>query len=405
MRSLQPSIKASLIVVIGVLSLVVIGMAIQNALDALDQSTAHTRIVYSNATSDLLLSSAGSWALERGLTNTALADPAPASPEVIGRLAALRASGDAAMAEALDRIAAQPMNALPGSAIALFRERLETADRLRLETAGALALPAPERPPELSARWLDAMTQLIHSSQDVRQLADFRSDDALARLALIEAVKSAMWTMSEFSGLERAHIGGVIAAGAPLDAEKLQVLSGFRGRLDQAWHEVQMFAQTTGAGTEIADATARVDAVFFGSFETLRQRVYAAGIAGAPYPIGAQTWIADSTRAIDTILEMQKVTGAVMESETLNASDAARGNLAISAAGVFLGLALAWGAIWLVVMRVVRPLQRITEAMTDIAAFRLDAEIPYVGRKDEVGRMALAAAAFRDNARVLDRRD
>ncbi|WP_417307810.1 HAMP domain-containing protein [Devosia sp.] len=380
-------------------------MAIQNAMDALDQSNGHARIVYSNTTSDLLLSSAGSWALERGLTNTALAAPEPASPDVTGRLTALRASGDAAMTEALERIAAQPMNDLSGSAITLFTERFETARKLRLETEEALDVPVAQRPPMLAARWVEAMTQLIHSSQDVRQLADFQSDDPLARIALIDAVKSSMWTMSEFSGLERAHIGGAIASGAPLDAGKLRLLSGLRGRLEQAWHEVKLFAQTTGIDTEIADATARVDAVFFGSFEALRKRIYAAGIGGAPYPIDAQTWIDESTRAIDTILEMQKVAGAVMETETTRASEVARGNLALSAAGVLLGLALAVGAVWLVIVRVVRPLQRITAAMTDIAAFRLDAEIPYVGRKDEVGRMAGAATAFRDNARVLDRRE
>ncbi|WP_201159276.1 methyl-accepting chemotaxis protein [Rhodoplanes elegans] len=46
----------------------------------------------------------------------------------------------------------------------------------------------------------------------------------------------------------------------------------------------------------------------------------------------------------------------------------------------------------------VRPLKAMTSAMKELAAGRLDAEIPGVGRKDEVGAMADAVAVFKTNA-------
>ncbi|MDC7789114.1 methyl-accepting chemotaxis protein [Rhodoplanes sp. TEM] len=48
--------------------------------------------------------------------------------------------------------------------------------------------------------------------------------------------------------------------------------------------------------------------------------------------------------------------------------------------------------------RITRPLQRMTGTMKDLAAGKLDVEIPGVGRHDEVGAMAEAVAVFKTNA-------
>ncbi|RAI42028.1 methyl-accepting chemotaxis protein [Rhodoplanes roseus] len=48
--------------------------------------------------------------------------------------------------------------------------------------------------------------------------------------------------------------------------------------------------------------------------------------------------------------------------------------------------------------RITKPLQRMTATMKDLAAGRLDVEIPGVGRHDEVGAMAEAVAVFKTNA-------
>jgi methyl-accepting chemotaxis protein len=52
----------------------------------------------------------------------------------------------------------------------------------------------------------------------------------------------------------------------------------------------------------------------------------------------------------------------------------------------------------LVARSITQPLQRITVAMKDLAAGRLDVEVPGVGRSDEVGEMAGAVEVFKSNA-------
>ncbi|SDN65108.1 methyl-accepting chemotaxis protein [Methylobacterium phyllostachyos] len=69
------------------------------------------------------------------------------------------------------------------------------------------------------------------------------------------------------------------------------------------------------------------------------------------------------------------------------------------AACIAIGLSLlaACGAALFVLLRVSRPIQAMTGAMTILAAGDTGAAVPYSGRRDEVGAMAAAVQVFKDN--------
>ncbi len=69
------------------------------------------------------------------------------------------------------------------------------------------------------------------------------------------------------------------------------------------------------------------------------------------------------------------------------------------AAAVLIGL----GTLVYVLRGVTSPIARVTAAMTDVAGGDLDREVPYAGRKDEIGDMAGALAVFRDNLAETER--
>ncbi|MGU3466388.1 methyl-accepting chemotaxis protein [Methylobacterium sp. C33D] len=69
-------------------------------------------------------------------------------------------------------------------------------------------------------------------------------------------------------------------------------------------------------------------------------------------------------------------------------------------------VALALGllaAIWIIVSQVRRPLHRLKDGMTALAASDLDRAIPFTHRRDEIGEMAAAIAAFR--TALIEKRD
>jgi methyl-accepting chemotaxis protein len=63
-----------------------------------------------------------------------------------------------------------------------------------------------------------------------------------------------------------------------------------------------------------------------------------------------------------------------------------------------IGAILAGFSIWTVLRGVIRPVNSITAAMSDLANGNLQVEIYGEGRKDEIGKMASTVAIFRDNA-------
>ncbi|MBP2292789.1 methyl-accepting chemotaxis protein [Azospirillum rugosum] len=56
------------------------------------------------------------------------------------------------------------------------------------------------------------------------------------------------------------------------------------------------------------------------------------------------------------------------------------------------------GVLLTIVRGVTRPIVRMTAVMSDLASGRTDVEVPALGRRDEVGRMAAAVQTFRENA-------
>ena len=63
--------------------------------------------------------------------------------------------------------------------------------------------------------------------------------------------------------------------------------------------------------------------------------------------------------------------------------------------GILIGVL---AAMWIVATQIRRPLKTIVSAMRQVAEGHLDADIPFVGKRDEVGEMARAVQVFKQNA-------
>ncbi|MCP8883449.1 methyl-accepting chemotaxis protein [Devosia sp. XJ19-1] len=348
-------------------------------------------------TSDLLLTSAGAWALERGLTNTALSAEAPVSAAVSEQIAGRREAGDAALTAALARVATQAEFQGREQLVSALTTAAQKVVSLRVEADAALAKPLTARPPELLATWVPTMTGLIIASQNLREGAKFVADSTATRIAMLETMRGEVWTMSEFSGRERALIGGIIASGAPISAQMLNTLSINRGRVEQAWFNIEAYLGREGAAPELQAAAAIVRQEFFGTFEALRLPIYAAGTTGGAYPVTASEWVAQSTAAIDTLLELATTSVTVAGAVTTDAIGSAQISLGVGAAMLSLGLALAAIGLWVAIARTTGPLRRITASMTALSDGRLETTVPFVSRQDEIGEMAAAVQVFKEN--------
>ncbi|WP_236894042.1 methyl-accepting chemotaxis protein [Devosia sp. SL43] len=351
----------------------------------------------------MLLTSAGNWAVERGTTNSALAQPDPANAETLAVIAARRLAADEAFSAALIDLADGPAFKDRDSLIEGAKSRFQAIVALRAEADAALALPAAGRPAELASRWVPTLTDLIMHSQRLRLAARYLPESMEIQVLLLEDVKNSVWVMSEFAGRERALIGAAIAAAAPLDPAKLQTLATYRGRVEQAWMGVEAYLETEVADPGVAQAAAAVQSGFFETFEATRQAVYAQGAAGAGYQLDSDAWIAQATEAIDTLLAM--ATQTTRSASSVAAAEASQAHVMVAIQGLVLlaSIGLAVLTFWVVIAQVARPIGQITGAMKRLADGDLAAEVPYADRRDEIGEMAAAVEVFKQNGiRVAD---
>jgi len=397
LRQIFGSVRGRLLALAGVLCLAVIAFAGHGALYSWTKAEIDDGVSRSVAISDLLLKSAGNWAVERGVTNAALAQPGAASAETVAAIAARRQAADEAFSEALSRLAAGPEFKDRASLIAGVEKKFEAVMAMRSQADGALKVNVDSRPANLAANWVPTFTDLIMESQRLRLASRYLPKSMETQVMMLEQVKNAIWVMSEFAGRERALIGAVISAEAPLDTAKLQTLATYRGRLEQAWMEVETYLEAEGADPGIIEVAANVKSVFFGSFEAVRTKVYAQGVAWGAYDLDAATWIAEATKAIDTLLDL--TTQTTIAATAVVAHEAGQARLVVLFEAVILiaSLGLAGLTFHVVVSQVAKPLGRITEAMRSLAAGDLNTDVPYAERRDEIGEMAAAVDVFKQN--------
>jgi methyl-accepting chemotaxis protein len=395
-RGFSVSVRTSLLSILSLFVAGLLSLAAINLNSAWTQMTAAQAMRSNNDIGDLFLDTAGSLAAERGVTNAGLQAATVLDETTRSQIAGLRQKADGALARALEAIEASPEFSGRAGLLAKVRADHDIVAAMRREIDAQFALSGGERDRTIAGRWVPAATALIMSSQQLRIAAQVIPASALARTQIMLDLKHSTWVMSEYAGRERATIGGLIASGSPIDAVAMSRLAEFRGRLEQSWSMVEAYAARDTANPLVLPAVAAARSEFFGAFQGVRESVYAAGPLQAAYPVTTEEWIDAATKGIDSLLALSSSIGDATSSYTHRVEDEGRWNVMLSFTVLGIAALLGCFSFWIVVGRVARPIQKLTQTMSDLAAGDLGVEIPSVQRRDEIGMMARAVEVFRD---------
>jgi len=390
------SVRTSLLVILSLFIVGLFALAVANLYSAWTSMNSAQTMRSNNEVGDIFLSAAGSLAAERGVTNAALASPMPADARVTAQIVRLREEADLALQSALDKVRAGSDFTGKDALVGRVRKDADALAAMRHEVDRQLAQLGTARDAATIQRWVPTATALVVSSQELRVAAQVVPSTALARTQILLDLKQAMWVMSEFAGRERATIGGLIGRGAQIDSGALAMLAEYRGRLEQSWSLIEAYGARDFANPLVLTAMATARAEFFGTFEGVRSTVYAAGAAGEPYPLRSEQWIEAATRGIDSLLALSSAVGQAAANYTLQVENQGRNGVIVSVAVLLLVALVGAAAFWIVVFRVVRPIQSLTDTMSRLAGGDLEVVIPSADRHDEIGQMARAVEVFRD---------
>lgn len=297
-----------------VLAIFVCVLSARVAWDAYGMQRAVHAMQHANRITDNIILAAAYEAIERGVTSAAIGSFVPVTEERLQRIEQLRKTGDqhwqAALSEA--RLLAVELDN-----DSRFTQTLEEAVRAsdRLQAARRLAWQnAREKRVEISLeRWVGAITGFINAASALREAA-FASIDVSSEISRLNfEVKRRVWVMSEYAGLERAHIGFVTASRQPISEERQNELLRLRGVVEHTYDDLaRLMRDEQGLDPRLREAFHRMEEHFFGHFQKTREAIYAAADTGT-YPITDELWIDRATAAINTILEVGKVVTAITE--------------------------------------------------------------------------------------------
>ncbi len=384
------TIRAKLLILVAILGGTVVAIAVQRAVDAVEAIRMTQQVKTVNGVSDRLLVAAGAWAVERGTTNTVLANVRAASPGQRDLITAKRGVADAALADALSL-----GKALDGASLqAPLRKTAEAkaaVDALRRRVDEAVA--AGEAAPDLRRDWFPAVTALIMTSQALRNAYEDLVLNTKGQVARAFDLKNAQWEMSEFAGRERGMMGGIVAGGKPLTAAQLESVARARGRIESSWQTVRRLVPDFGG--DLAKLTDAADRAFFGEFETVRAAVFDASAKGEAYPVDGARWFAAATAGIDRILEAQAAASAEVGARLDRDGWTAGLQLGLAVGLLLLVGGMAGVAVWIVTAQVNRPIRAMTDTMGALAQGRFDIDVTGTERTDEIGLMARAVAVFK----------
>jgi methyl-accepting chemotaxis protein len=388
------SIRGALIGIVGMLVVVLVAVSINNFVGATRLSAEASRIGKANEMADHVIAAAGQQAIERGMTATALAKAEPADEAVRAKISDLRKKGDEsymkAHALAMELKAMDPGNAAFMKAI----ERLDST-RSTLEKARARAdsnLMAAEKD-LLPKEWFKSMTDLIDAGVALR-MTSLTSPGAPVTiheaLRMNFVLKHAAWLASEYAGRERATIGTHISAGTPL-AASIEALRGFRAINEINIAAIRALKDDPNTPKAVLESIARMETSFLGAFEETRKSVYAAGVAGEPYPITAKEWIASSTEGINTILGVSTAVSASVLAEIEELMADVAFDKAVAVAILLIAALLCIASYFIITGKVLRPMRNLRTINETIAEIERTGDLTLkveIDAADETGELA-----------------
>jgi len=382
-----------LTLLLSLMALIVVGLSIIDVSEAWQRKALSDDTQQSTKTIELLLTAAGHWAVERGVTNSALSGSAPAKANVLKTIEERRNKGMAAYKEAMEFVDTHDFvdkDYLMPKLEAAFAK----ANALRQDADQALSVAKENRNAALFEDWVPAMSDLIVLTQDIRFSIARETAAVDPEVGRQSDMKHFLWLMSEFAGRERAVIGGMIAAGESTPSQ-LQKLANFRGRVETSWHTVEELR--TGSGEDVLAKLKAMENTFFGPFQVVRSSMYDAANAGESFPLTTQEWIDESTAAINTVLAAQRASVAETESYVSELRGSSNTQLIVSTVILLVAIGVAGFAFWSVFAQVVTPITQMTQSMNMLAKGDVSAEIPSTDRSDEIGEMAASVQTFKDN--------
>ncbi len=387
------TIKSSLTFVVGILIIVLLYLSITNVRDQSARNHEAKRMGMANELVDFVLLAASQEAVERGVTASAMASNKKATSELKSKIGGLRAKGDEAFKNAI-RTARKlalfdPSNEVFIEAIDEYQDAHKSLEKMRNRADSELGKRVKDMTP---SEVIAVLSDLIAIGADMRTdaLSSPGNTESLhGPLRMNAEIKNSVWLASEYAGRERAMIGGTIGSGKPVKADVSEKLKAARAIVELNLARIHTLEHDADTDERILVTLGKVSEVFEGSFESVRQSVYAEMETG-DYPMSAGEWVRNATEGINSILKVSTAISTVVKEEIDEAQSSAAFNMGLAIFFLFLTVVLAIISFIIVKYKITSPMYNLNEVMTYIEQSGDLTKSVNLDSQDEAGSMASA---------------
>jgi methyl-accepting chemotaxis protein len=386
-------IRASFLVFVAVIGVIVLGLAGQIINDAYKDRQNAVIARGLAATQGELLRIVELLGIERGAYNAALRDnkTMDANNEFIAKP---RKTTDDTIAAAL---AAAQASGHPAIDTRRIQAMKATLDDWRKRTEAALTRPMAERPADVMNGYVPALTKVVTDTVPLLNAigaAISRADEDVS--APIELARLAADMRAEASVRGTTTVN-VVASGKPIPPASATLLSEQSGKVDAIWARIVMSLESLDPSPELKAKVEETRKAFYETLPPMYAAIRAASDKGEPYPFTMADFRSKQNPLLYTAgyLRDAAIADSLKVADTLIAERTRHMMIEAGLASLGVVLLIAGAAFFL--RRVVSPLGSMTGTMTRIAEGQ-SAEIGYRDRTDEIGDMAKALGIFQRNA-------
>lgn len=213
------TIRTRLMILLSVISLVLVGLTGWQGARVFGELSDIRRSEAINSIAAAFIGVAKHLAVERGLSNGALAGQAAVTGPAAAAINAAREKSAALMRDAQKGLQALPHSKAVEERLGQTQSLLTAVEALRRTADAEMAKPFEQRSTEIAPRLIAQLTDLIETSQLLRRAVEEDMESARLDLKRLQGIAHLAWGISENLGRERAYVNGLIASGRPVGPE------------------------------------------------------------------------------------------------------------------------------------------------------------------------------------------
>lgn len=250
-----------------------------------------------------------------------------------------------------------------------------------------------------------AITDLIEAIAEVRGEIESNFDFGNDRIGTVNRLKNLLWVMLEYAGREAAALSENIASQEPIDEIKASFGQRYTGIGQGAWVQIRYIAMSASASPEISQQLQKIEEIFIEKFQVDRLTLYDLSLDAeeeeadtVDYEMSPNEWITLARESNEPVSMMVRRADALAKSLNERALSEANTSVGIAITLMVLSVVIGGLALWVVMLRVVKPVNALSDTMIILAGGNLEVDIPNTDRDDEVGDMAKSVQVFKENA-------